>query len=359
MASIRRLAGGGRVKAPGSRRVLGVAVAACLAGTAGCVKGSDAPSACFTARAPLPGPRVQHALVATGGRLYAIGGASASATLARVDRYDPAADGWTQVADLSAARRDFAAGVVGGKIYVACGSSYATSDRAGITYVTATEEYDPAADTWTTRAAGCPVPHGVHLAGVAAGGRLYLLACGDTGTAEGVGLYAYDPAADAWSTRALPPFPFYCRTYSMAELGGQVYALTGETPLIYQPGHFARYDPAADAWTVLASQDGVTGGTLVAHQGALYALGGNEGAFDRGPAIADVNRYDPATGAWTAAGRLVHGRYLGAAVEEGGVVYLAGGSSEGWEWALAPVASVEAASALWCPTPRLPEVGVR
>jgi hypothetical protein len=68
-------------------------------------------------------PRADHALVSLEGSLYAIGGYSGS-TRARVDRYDPASDTWTGRADMQSARREFAAGALNGKIYVACGMSW-------------------------------------------------------------------------------------------------------------------------------------------------------------------------------------------------------------------------------------------
>ncbi len=132
----------------------------------------------WSSRGALPVPRADHALVSLGGQLYAIGGYSGS-TLARVDRYDPASNTWTRRSDMQSARREFAAGALNGKIYVACGMSW--SNPNAVTYVTSTEEYDPAADTWTTRAP-CPmdpavnsVYPNVNIAGAVANGRLYVI----------------------------------------------------------------------------------------------------------------------------------------------------------------------------------------
>jgi len=108
----------------------------------------------WSSKAPLPIPRTDLALASLGGNLYAIGGYSGS-TLARLDQYAPDANTWTQKASLLSARREFAAGVMNDKIYVACGMAW--TDPNAVTYVMTTEEYDPVADRWSARAQ-CPMP---------------------------------------------------------------------------------------------------------------------------------------------------------------------------------------------------------
>lgn len=325
------------------RGALWAAAVAALAGAAGCDLGNGAQASCWAARAPLPGPRVNHALVALGGHLYAIGGSSDSnAAIARVDRYDPATDAWTRVADLLSARMGFAAGVVNGKIYVACGTS------AWATSVTTTEEYDPATDTWTNRA---PCPLAGNVVGAAANGRLYAFSGGT--------LSAYDPITDTWTAGATF-YGFYGGVTSAAELGGALYLATGPTSIHWYAGDFVRYDPIGDVWTSLPTRDGVMSATLVGHGGAVYAIGGEDDAQTYAGqtryAVPDVHRYDPATAAWTYAGKLGQGRIFAAAAELGAVVYVAGGSPHAAYGSPVPLDSMETTANPWCPPVEFPPV---
>ncbi|HEY6105173.1 MAG TPA: kelch repeat-containing protein [Anaeromyxobacteraceae bacterium] len=297
----------------------------------------------WASRAPLPLPRADHAFVGLGGKLYALGGYSGS-TLARVDRYDPASDAWTRMADMQSARREFAAGALNGKIYVACGMSW--SNPNAVTYVTTTEEYDPVANTWTTRAP-CPmdpavnsVYTNVHIAGAAANGRLYVMVFNNN-TAGLAATYEYDPGANTWATKAAPPFTY--AHYSVAELGGTLYLLAsahlgGGVPAASE---FARYDPVGDTWVIRQSLTSALGSALVGFGGKVYAVGGVRSSGGSWVAIRDVNRYDPATNTWSSAGQLGAARYLAAAATPGTGLYVAGGSSTGDHYAPMPLETVE------------------
>ncbi len=73
--------------------------------------------------APLPTPREHLAAATDGTYLYVVGGRvlSADTNLATVERYDPAADEWDSLPDLTTARGGLAATVVGGRTLVAIG----------------------------------------------------------------------------------------------------------------------------------------------------------------------------------------------------------------------------------------------
>jgi N-acetylneuraminic acid mutarotase len=313
--------------------------------------GSGTQAFSWSSRAALPVPRTGLAAVSLTGKLYAIGGFSGS-TLARVDQYDPASNSWTRKADLRSARREFAAGAVNGKIYVACGMSW--SDPNAVTYVTTTEEYDPAANSWTERAP-CPIPPAynnvygnVHLGGASANGRLYLVA----GTPSGAALYEFDPVANAWASKASPPFGL--GEYAVAELNGQVYLLQSQSnpanPL--DTSKLAVYDPAQDLWIIRSPRSGVWWAGLVATGGKLYALGGVAVQGGYSPpgvrptrVLADVWQYDPATDRWSGAGGFGTARHGFGAAMLGNDVYVTGGSSATNEYAPTPLASAEAGAA--------------
>jgi len=298
----------------------------------------------WSSKAPLPIPRTDLALASLGGNLYAIGGYSGS-TLARLDQYAPDANTWTQKASLLSARREFAAGVMNDKIYVACGMAW--TDPNAVTYVMTTEEYDPVADRWSARAQ-CPMPQAfnsvygnVHIAGAAVNGRLYALVY-NTNINSAAAMYEFDPLANAWTTKSPPPFSY--ATYAATELGGQLYlAASGNLGGGGPPAtNFARYDPATDTWVIRASLFGIWGSALASANGKVYALGGvgatRSGA---GAASANVNEYDPVTDKWTAAGRFGSARHSAGASLLGHDLYVAGGAVPASGYGLQPVANLE------------------
>jgi len=91
--------------------------------------------------------RYGHALLATNGKLYAVGGYAADTyeQMAKVEMFDPVKASWTAVAHMLTARAGFGAGVGSdGALYVAGGSVLApdtVTDKA--------ERYDPVKNTWT------------------------------------------------------------------------------------------------------------------------------------------------------------------------------------------------------------------
>jgi hypothetical protein len=64
-----------------------------------------------------------------------------------VEAYDPATNTWTTKAPILTARYGLGAGVVNGVLYAVGGSGYSGS------YLATVEAYDPATDTWTAKAA--------------------------------------------------------------------------------------------------------------------------------------------------------------------------------------------------------------
>ena len=184
----------------------------------------------WSTRAPMPTPRVYFGTAVVGGRIYAIGGYSGS-TLATVEAYDPATDQWTSRASMPTPRAHFVVAAVGGKIYAIGGYQLGVFGTATTLY--ATEEYDPATNTWTTKT---ELPHdpplgyrNSYIGGAAAGGKIYVTVF-NVATPGLTATYEYDPVADAWTTNKAPvPFPY--TRYASTSLNGKVYVLdAGEAP---------------------------------------------------------------------------------------------------------------------------------
>lgn len=91
--------------------------------------------------------------------------------------------------------------------------------------VTAVERYDPAADAWTEVAA---IPQGVNHAGLAAVGGRLLVVGGNVGSTftPTAAVLAHDPATDSWSVVA--PLPAGPRSaLAVVVLEGRIHAIGG------------------------------------------------------------------------------------------------------------------------------------
>lgn len=120
----------------------------------------------WTRLADIPTPRMSPAAAAVDGIIYVIGGETGTVfigdTLDIVEAYDPATDTWSARAPMPTPRMAFDVVVVERKIYAIAGSPEPRLDGAGPTGVV--EIYDPATDTWSQ---GVPLPERVAYHGCA------------------------------------------------------------------------------------------------------------------------------------------------------------------------------------------------
>jgi len=86
-----------------------------------------------------------------GGIIYAVGGSSDAAFwMATVEAYDPASDTWTTKASLPTARFGLGVAGIAGRVY-ALGGYTEVDNYANLTPVL--EAYDPATNSWTAKPA--------------------------------------------------------------------------------------------------------------------------------------------------------------------------------------------------------------
>lgn len=223
----------------------------------------------WTTRASMPTTRDAMAVGAVGGKIYVIGGedAAGSSVLTVNEEYNPATNTWATRAAMPTARRDMGATVAGGKIYVLGGRTNATGSSV---YSNLNQEYNPATNTWATRAA---MPTGVREPGVASySGQVYCFGGAGSGNAI-ASTQIYNPSTNAWSQGA--PMPLTDVTLSAEELNGYIYVL--------QDGysHF-RLDPVSSVWEVVSAPGG---SWSPFHNGyhaigsTIYAVGTNRAVF--------------------------------------------------------------------------------
>jgi N-acetylneuraminic acid mutarotase len=225
----------------------------------------------WTTKASLPAARSHLNVGVIGGVLYAAGGLDASGQpTATLFAYNAGTDTWTSKASMPTAGACGASGVIDDRFYVFttnCSESALGADPAF-------QRYDPASDSWTT----LRLPIWGHFlpAGGAVGGKFYL-AGGLFETTDPIGnigqnVEAYDPATDTWTTKAKAPGPRY--QDAGAVLNGLLYVVGGGTGTDYL-SLLEVYNPRTDTWRELNGQPTARGFLgAAALGGKLYALGG-------------------------------------------------------------------------------------
>jgi N-acetylneuraminic acid mutarotase len=139
--------------------------------------------------------------VEIGDTIYVMGGFEVgNQTTALVQRYKPATDSWdSPAADLISGQYTGAVGVIGGKIYYACGQS---SSGVG---TDAVQEYDPDLDTWTAKTPLTPSRNANFQGYAVANGKLYLFGGRDDLGNDLDTIDSYDPSTDSWDNVGLFP----------------------------------------------------------------------------------------------------------------------------------------------------------
>jgi N-acetylneuraminic acid mutarotase len=257
---------------------------------------------------------------------------------------------WMSEAPISTARFGAATGVINGKLYVAGGCC--VTFGFPFTRFSVLEVYDPATNTWTTKA---PIPHAVYSA--AAGvidGKLYV-AGGQADPTNGnnvTDLQIYDPATDSWSNGR--PLPAGRAGANAGVINGKLYVAGGTTPEnIGEVDTALVYDPATDTWTNIAPMINprASAGTAVMN-GILYLVGGlAEFNPFTGIPVNTVDSYNPATDTWTTLAPMPTTRYILAAGVINGKLYAAGGTDNANT--LTTVESYDPVANTWTTTPSM------
>jgi N-acetylneuraminic acid mutarotase len=139
-------------------------------------------------------------------------------------RYDPATDKWTTLPTPPHLHDFPAAGVMGGKFYLAGGADQYVN-------ISDLDVYDPGTNTWTTKA---PMPwRGSGMASAVIAGKFFV--------AGGVNAAVYDPGTNRWTARA--PMPT-ARTYAAgAAAGGRLFVIGGASHTAYETRKVEVYTP--------------------------------------------------------------------------------------------------------------------
>ncbi len=252
----------------------------------------DPPTDTWMERRAMPTPRFYLGSGVANGILYAVGGQTFSGSagiVSTLEAYDPATDTWTSKAPMPTAREHLAVGVVNGILYTVGGFNSTSGALATL------EAYDPGTDTWTTNASMFTPRYGRDVAVI--NGTLYAVG-GFASFSSATGLWststtleAYDPATDTWTTKA--PMPTARADLAAAMVNGTLYAVGGFADASHQAvDSLEAYDPATDTWTRMISMPTARNQLAAgAVNGILYAVGGYNPAVG---VLATVEALDPA-----------------------------------------------------------------
>jgi len=261
---------------------------------------------------------------AVNGKIYAFGGSVATSnpfpalSPAPVEVYDPATDTWTTKADIPTPRNWLATSAVNGKIY-AIGGGLSNQNQDILSTV---EAYNPITDNWTQKT-DMPTAR-VGLGTSVVDGKIY--AIGGWNGSFVAAVEVYDPTTDTWSKRT--PMPTRRAFLATAVVNEKIYAIGGTTianESIVLPT-VEEYDPATDTWTrktdMPTSRD--TFSTNVV-DGKIYAIGG----WDSHRRVATVEVYNPITDTWETKTDMPTIRSLFSASVVNGRIYAIGGIDSG------------------------------
>ena len=195
----------------------------------------------WRALAPMPTKRGAASAAEAGGKFYVIGGAAQlppygnlpirpiqpHRSVDAVEEYDPATNTWRVRSPMPTARNHLGAAAVNGKIYAIGGRLTAAFSIVMPGQSDAVQEYDPAANTWATKAP-MPTARSGHAVTVL-NNRIYV-AGGEVQTYQFVACFrafeVYDPAADTWAQ--LPYMPSPRHSFAMATVGTRIHIVSGD-----------------------------------------------------------------------------------------------------------------------------------
>jgi N-acetylneuraminic acid mutarotase len=267
-------------------------------------------------RAPSGLPRQEVSYVELAGKLYLAGGGTAQ------QRYDPQSNSWTNLAPLPENLDHIQSVATGGRIYYIGGLNQWPSPQSTEVYI-----YDPATNSFSQ---GAPMPstRARGAGGVAVyNGKIYYAGGLHDGTAV-PWLDVYDPVANSWT--ALPNMPTARDHFHAAIVGGKLYAIGGRNVQIGATTPVNEvYDIAASRWsTGLAPLPTPRGGFAAAALGDEILIIGGEGAGSQ--TFNTVEAYNVVTDTWRTLAPMPTARHgIQAAVCNGGVYIADGGTVAG------------------------------
>ncbi len=225
----------------------------------------------WTTMTPMPTARGEFGLAVVNGKIYAIGGTNDDMPLSTVEVYNPQTNQWSSVTPMPTARSGFAIAVYYSKIYVIGGT-------VGNGFVGNNEVYDPVSNTWQTKAS-MPTPR-ADLSANVVNDKIYLI--GGKRYSSVSPFYSetninevYNPVNDSWTTET--PIPTGVQDYASAVLNGKIYIMGGSRQSHTTGSNIVTdanqvYDPQTGNWSLAAKLLNMnTFGAAAATEGFMVA----------------------------------------------------------------------------------------
>jgi N-acetylneuraminic acid mutarotase len=281
-------------------------------------------SGTWTAKQSLPLQLLDAGGAAVGGKLYLVGGKTASGPRRTMYVYDPSTNSWTEGPSLPTeypAVENPAVTAYSGKLYVFGGS---TDAFAGA--VSSAAVFDPASSSWTMLPS-MPTARG-GVAGQVLGDRIYVMGGMNAGGASIATVEVFDPAASAWTSS--PAMITRRDNPGTAVLDGKLYVFGGRTreadgtTLNGTLSSVEMFDPAFGSWVSKAPMPTGRRTMVVGTLGGRAQVMGGERTIDGGT-FPQNEEYDPVTNSWRPLSAMPTPRHGAVAGTIGGVVYVVGG----------------------------------
>ena len=284
--------------------------------------------------APMPTARWQLGTATVDDKIFAIGGRNeVSRYLDINEMYDPATNTWVKKAPMPTPRNSFAIAVYENKIYVIGGAIYLPNGNGASEFCSINQVYDPATDTWETKAS-MPTPRSALVASVV-DGKIYLMG-GVQITQSYPNYYStmnevYDPETDTWTTK--PSLLKGVTAPVSTAIGTKIYLMGGRT-FVNDCSDFNQvYDTEKETWTsakpVPTKIDAAAGASLSSTDQKIYLLGGFTDQYGNACNLTQI--YDPRRDVWTYGNQMLTPHAFFGVVVIGNELYSIGGSVKNFQ----------------------------
>jgi N-acetylneuraminic acid mutarotase len=283
----------------------------------------------WSSKAKLVVKREEAQAFSSGGYVYVLGGYYNGSFQAnqRVDRYDPKANTWKQMANMPSKMTHAGTAVdpVTGKVWFVAGFIGDFPAPQGTATV---RVYNPATDTWST---GPSLPQARGAGGAAIVGRtLYFFGGSTANRQEDRGntwsLDLDDPNA-TWQSKADMPNPR--NHFGYATVNGKIYVIGGQQELendAVNQNEVDVYDPTTDSWSTVAMLPKPLShfhATTSVYKGRYILTAGGENPHET--AQSSVYLFDTVTNKWSALTSLPAARRAAAGAIVGDTYVVSGG----------------------------------
>jgi len=284
---------------------------------------------------------------AVNGNIYAIGGVDSNNFVSSVtEQYSPATNAWSTKAPMPTALSGLASSATSSLIYVIGGWN-------GSAVVNTVEVYNPTLDSWSTiTAASMPTARNrltssltSSLTGTTTTTLIYAIG-GSNGSAVLNTVEAYNPASNTWSTKA--PMPTARQLATSCTVANVVYVIGGTSSLDTGGTTTAlntveAYNSALSSWSTPTTPAPMPtarwGMTCSVLNGLIYVMGGWN---DSVGFMNTVEVYNPATNTWVSEEPMLTARYQLASSATSSQIYAIGGWTGSRVSGYAPAGTVEA-----------------